>query len=142
MDNVKTTQKQVFDFQAAVQAGTAMDKQGRVHRIVANGESHLITRCDDVEFCFDQAGRDLATFPSTRLTTPFAIKTSLFGYVCYNKKTMTVLSMHQGYMSAWKSVESDDENIEVINVTHPLNKPVLKALGLDGYPKIESVPGQ
>ena len=140
MDNVKTKRHKVFSFKLAVQAGKATDYQGRMHEIIAYGESSLITSCEGEEYCFNEKGEHLSPFQTTRLLEPFVVEVWLLDFLAFNLETMTVVSMHDDVSEA--AGTAFENNLDCLRTTNPINKPILKALGLDGYPKIESAPGQ
>ena len=140
MDNVKTTQTKIFDFQAAIRQGFAMDESGRHHEVVAHEKFLVVTRCEGVEYRFNEWGEQVNAFPRIRLAQPFLIRRKLYRYAVYQPETMELVSMHESPAEPLRA-ESED-GLKYIITTLLSSKRILKDLGLDGYPKIESAPGQ
>ncbi|MBD1389467.1 hypothetical protein IC617_08510 [Neiella sp. HB171785] len=137
---IKTTRKQVFDFDTAIRNGVAYDQHRDEHAIVAHGKQHLITEHDQIEYCFDASGRQFSSFPKVQLQFPSVTEIKLWPYLIYNTRTMTVVEMHQsskGYGAAKRN-----DKWECINITHPASKKTLAALGIHQTTWLEPKGGQ
>jgi hypothetical protein len=127
-------EKIVFDFNTAIEEGSATDQKGGVHKVVAHGKRHMITSCDDDESCFDANGDQLKTFPSLRLALPSMTIQKLMHCIVYNPDTMTT---YDGFNFPSKALacvaELRAKGMAVAmcgNTTHPSVNGLLADLGL------------
>lgn len=122
-----------FDFDEAVRLGSATDSKGRVHEVIFGGQDHLITQCDDTEFCFDRRGSHMAHFQNTRLASPLETITRLNYYILFNPAEMTVYDGFSHFGPADRErarLENEGKQAVVINSTHPTAQATLEQLGL------------
>ena len=115
MENLKTSQSEVFFFDGAVENGIAYDQNGGKHQILAHGEKFIITKCNGEEHCFNKNGKQFAFFTKLKLVKPSKVKIELLPYVLYDVPSMKIIDMYNGVMSGG-SVEDKTPNSKLINI--------------------------
>lgn len=124
--------KTVFSAKKAVGLGTCIDTKGKKHQIIASTSCYIITLCDGVERCFDHDGKQLATFPDTRLVEPACVRNSYPHYWFYNPETMELLWMCNNYRSPTKTpMFKEHPNMGWINSTNGIHREMIAAWGFD-----------
>jgi hypothetical protein len=129
MNNIQTTQSNVFFFDEAIKNGFATDQKGNKHKVICSTDEFIITTHNKVENCFNRDGKQFATFPSLALVSPSRVKVKVFGYAIYNKTTMELVSMENS--SKAFSVAEKGDNLTVVNTTSSKGKELLKTWGID-----------
>jgi hypothetical protein len=129
MNNVKTTETNVFFFDEAIKQGLAVDQKGNKHKIICSTKDFIITTFDGVENCFNRDGNQFETFPNLKLKFPSRTKVTIFGYAIYNKNTMELISMENS-SKAYRIADAD-ENLYVVNTSTSRGKDLLKSWGIE-----------
>jgi hypothetical protein len=134
MNQLQTTRKFVFDFDAAVKQGMARDQHMNKHVIRGNGEQFIITFGNEEEHCFNRDGKQFSQFPKLKLTEPCKVEVKLLPYLIYNARTMAIVDQANGAMEGLALADAQgDPDVTCINVTHPLNRPLLADLGITAH---------
>lgn len=129
MNNIKTTESNVFFFDEAIKNGFAIDQKGNKHKVICSTKEFIVTTHNNIENCFNRDGKQFATFPSLALVSPSRVKVKVFGYAIYNKTTLELISMENSNKAY--SIAEKGNNLTVANTTSTKGKELLKSWGID-----------